>query len=182
MDAPLAFPGNGKFRCNEGNHMFKVVSMPFLNGVLSQVRSLLLMVLAGSLLTGCLVEGQPATVAPANLAGVQGAEERLGIRVEALRRSADGYMLDFRYRVVDPDKARPILTRSIKPYVIDEASGAKFLIPSSPKVGALRQTTLQPEAGRVYWLLFANPARYIKPGSLVTVVVGDERLEHLVVE
>jgi hypothetical protein len=114
--------------------------------------------------------------------GVEETEERLGIKVESLRWSADGYMLDFRYRVVDPDKARPILTRSIKPYIIDEASGAKFLIPSSPKVGAMRQTTLEPEAGRVYWLLFANPARYIKQGNLVTVAIGDERLEHLVVE
>jgi hypothetical protein len=46
----------------------------------------------------------------------------------------------------------------------------------------MRQTTRRPEAGRMYWLLFANPAKYIKPGNQVTVVVGDYRLEHLVVE
>ncbi len=133
-------------------------------------------------LAGCsAINRQTPDTSPAAVS-LQSAEERLGIRVEALRWSADGYMLDFRYRVVDPEKARPILTRSIKPYIIDEASGAKFLIPSAPKVGAMRQTTLEPEAGRAYWLLFANPARYIKPGSLVTVVVGEERLEHLVVE
>jgi len=46
----------------------------------------------------------------------------------------------------------------------------------------MRQMTRQPEPGRVYWLLFANPARFIKPGNLVTVVIGDVRLEHLAVE
>ena len=129
---------------------------------------------------GCTAADRAIVASPS--ISQQSAEERLGIRVEALRWSADGYMLDFRYRVVDPELARPILTRSIKPYIIDEATGAKFLIPSSPKVGAMRQTTLEPEAGRTYWLLFANPAKYIKPGSLVTVVVGDHRLEHIVVE
>lgn len=114
--------------------------------------------------------------------GAPTAEERLGIKVEGIRRSAAGYMLDFRFQVVDPEKAKPIMDRSIKPYVIDEASGAKFVIPSSPKVGPMRQTTRHAEAGRSYWLLFANPGRYIKPDRLVTVVVGDVRLEHLVVK
>lgn len=91
-------------------------------------------------------------------------------------------MLDFRYRVVDPEKATKIMDRSIKPYLIDEATGAKFLIPSSPKVGPMRQTTRRVERGRSYWLLFANPARYVKPGNLVTVVVGDVRLEHIRVQ
>jgi hypothetical protein len=31
-------------------------------------------------------------------------------------------------------------------------------------------------------MLFANPARFIKSGNLVTVVVGDIRLEHIRVE
>jgi hypothetical protein len=91
-------------------------------------------------------------------------------------------MLDFRYRVLDPEKALTMMDRSIKPYVIDEASGARFVIPSSPKVGPMRQTTRRPEVGRSYWMLFANPARFIKSGNLVTVVVGDIRLEHIRVE
>lgn len=135
-----------------------------------------------AIVAGCASAVSRSAAEPVALADQQGAEEQLGIKVEALRWSADGFMLDFRYRVVDPDKARSLLTRSIKPYIIDEASGARFLIPSSPKVGPMRQTTLRPEAGRSYWLLFANPARYIKPGNLVTVVIGDHRLEHLVVE
>lgn len=130
----------------------------------------------------CAAADRTASPVPSPPPGTPTAEERLGIKVEGIRRSAAGYMLDFRFQVVDPEKAKPIMNRSIKPYVIDEASGAKFVIPSSPKVGPMRQTARQAEAGRSYWLLFANPGRYIKPDRLVTVVVGDVRLEHLVVQ
>jgi len=105
-----------------------------------------------------------------------------GIEVVAIRLSAGGSMLDFRYRVVDSEKALPIMDRTIKPYLIDEAGGARFGIPSSPKIGPLRQTTRRPEVGRVYWVLFTNLGRYVKLGNRVTVVFGDLRLEHLVVE
>jgi len=144
--------------------------------------ALFLMALVCLLAAGCAGANKQIPTQPASAAVPAGVEEQLGIEVEAIRWSADGYMLDFRYRVVDPEKALLIMDRSVKPYVIDEASGARFLIPSSPKVGPMRQTTRQPEAGRIYWLLFANPAKYIKPGNQVTVVVGDYRLEHLVVE
>lgn len=131
---------------------------------------------------GCAAADRAAPPGVSPSANAPTAEEQLGIKVEGIRWSARGYMLDFRFRVVDPEKAAVIMDRSIKPYVIDEASGAKFVIPSSPKVGPMRQTTRKAETGRSYWLLFANPARYIKPDSLVTVVVGDHRMEHLVVE
>jgi len=139
------------------------------------------LLLACLLLSSCVAGNQSTVSESATSTGVQVAEDQLGIRVESLRWTADGYMLDFRYRVIDPEKARMVTDRAIKPHIIDEASGAKFLIPSSSKVGAMRQTTRQPEAQRVYWLLFANPAKYIKQGNLVTVVVGNYRLEHLVV-
>jgi len=142
----------------------------------------LLLALICLVAAGCAGTNQQPPAQPAPAAEKPGTEEQLGIKVEAIRWSAEGYMLDFRYRVVDPEKALLIMDRSVKPYVIDEASGARFLIPSSPKVGPMRQTTRRPEAGRSYWLLFANPAKYIKQGNQVTVVVGDYRLEHLVVE
>lgn len=122
----------------------------------------------------------PASSGPA--AGAATPEQLLGIEVEAVRWSAGGLMLDFRYRVVDPQKSLPMLDRSVKPYLIDEASGARFGIPSSPKIGPMRQTTPRPDADRVYWLLFGNPGRYVKRGNRVTVVFGDIRLEHLIVQ
>lgn len=108
-------------------------------------------------------------------------EEKWGIKVLSMRLTAGGYMLDFRYRVGDAPKASPLFSRKINPYLIDQASGAKFMVPESPKVGALRQTK-EPVAGKNYFIMFANPGKYIKKGSKVTVVIGDLKAENLAVE
>jgi len=109
-------------------------------------------------------------------------EEKWGIKILSIRQSANGYMLDFRYRVIDSGKASLLLSRKEKPYLIDQASGARFMVPSAPKVGPLRQTAIKPIADRNYFTLFANPGKYVKPGSKVTVVIGEFRAENLVVE
>lgn len=114
-------------------------------------------------------------------AATESLEETWGVQPEALRLSAGGYMLDFRFRVIDPDKAAPLFQRKIKPYLLDQASGAKFIVPTPPTVGPLR-TTYKPQANRIYVMLFANPGRFVKPGRLVTVVMGDFRAENLQVQ
>ena len=105
-------------------------------------------------------------------------EERWGIRILGIRLTAGGYMLDFRYHVVDPEKAKPIFVRGIKPYLDDEASGSRFIVPAPPKTGPLRSSN-PPQKGRNYFMFFANPARFVKPGNAVTVTVGDFRVEHV---
>lgn len=105
-----------------------------------------------------------------------------GIEVVALRRSAGGTMLDFRYRVTDAERARPILDRKAKAYLIDKASGRRLGVPDTPKVGPLRQTSRQPIVGRTYFVMFGNPGRLMKAGDRATVVIGDFRAEDLVVE
>jgi hypothetical protein len=108
-------------------------------------------------------------------------EEQWGVRVLRISLTAEGQMLDFRYRVMDEEKAKPLFSRQSKPYLVDEATGAKFLVPESPKIGALR-TTREPKPDRNYFIIFVNPGRYIKKGNRVTVVIGDFKAEHLVVE
>lgn len=108
-------------------------------------------------------------------------EDQWGIKVLRISLTAEGQMLDFRYRVLDEEKAKPLFSRQYKPYLVDEATGAKFLVPESPKVGALR-TTREPKPDRNYFIIFVNPGRYIKKGNKVTVVIGDFKAEHLVVE
>ncbi|MFA5352827.1 MAG: hypothetical protein WC291_01225 [Thermodesulfovibrionales bacterium] len=90
-------------------------------------------------------------------------------------------MLDFRYRVIDPVKAAPLFNRKERTYLLDQATGAKFLVPSAPKVGALR-TTRPPQADRNYFALFANPGGFVKKGNKVTVVIGDFKAEDLIVQ
>ncbi|UCC30495.1 MAG: hypothetical protein JSU86_20140 [Phycisphaerales bacterium] len=114
-------------------------------------------------------------------ASAQPAHE-LGIEPLGLRLSAAGYMLDFRYRVTDPQRALPIVSRATKPYLIDESTGAKLFIPNPPKVGPLRQTSREPEVDKTYFVLFANPGRFIKEGDSVSVAFGECKLENIVVE
>jgi len=133
------------------------------------------------LINGCMTSGSGSH--PPSDAELRDSlfEREWGVRVLQIRLSAEGYMLDFRYRVLDAGKAAPLFSREVKPYLIDEISGAMFLVPEPPKVGALR-TTRPPQAGKNYFILFANPGQYIKKGSKVTVIIGDFRAEHLVVE
>ena len=108
-------------------------------------------------------------------------EQRWGIQVLSIRLTANGYLVDFRYRVTDPKKALPLLDRKAKPYLIDQASGQRLIVPSPPKIGPLR-TANPPEAGRNYFILFSNRGGRIRPGSKVTVVVDKFRAENLVVK
>lgn len=109
-------------------------------------------------------------------------EENWGVQIDGIRLSAADYMLDFRYRVIDPDKASPILNRHVKAYLIDEQSGAKLIVPTPPKVGSMRQKSYDPIVGKIYFVMFSNPGRLVKRGSKVSVVIGDFKAENLVVE
>ena len=109
-------------------------------------------------------------------------ESRWGIQVSSLRVSAGGYMVDFRYKVIDPVKAAKLGKADSKPSLIDEATGTTLLVPKTPKVGPLRQTAEQLDAGKIYWMLFANRGQVVKSGSIVTIAIGDFRVEHLEVE
>lgn len=99
----------------------------------------------------------------------------------ALRLTAGGYMLDFRYRVLDSEKAAPLFERRVKPVLIDKRSGAQFMVPVLGKVGPLRPSN-PPQGNRNYFVLFANPGKFVKPGSEVSIVIGDFKVEHLKVE
>ena len=107
-------------------------------------------------------------------------EEKWGIQVIAVRLTAAKTMVDFRYRVVDAAKAKPLLDRKENPYLLDQASGAKLSVPAS-KVGNLRATS-NPIAGRNYFILFQNTRSVVKAGSRVTIAIGEFRAENLTVQ
>jgi len=135
-------------------------------------------------LGGCAgtAEKQPYYAEAGKVETQVGSADALGIEVEGIRLSAAGYMLDFRYRVLDPVKAAPLLDRKIQIYLLDEASGARLAVPSAPKVGSLRTTSRSKIIpGRNYYILFANPGRYLQAGSKVTLVAGDAEINHLTV-
>lgn len=143
------------------------------------------------LLTGCASPPSAPTSSAGDpseaTGGLSELEEEWGIRLLGIRPSAAGYVLDFRYQVLDPEKATPILQRkySRNPHVIVEKSGAILRVPFSPKVGSMRQsvrTANQIKPGKRYFMLFANPGKHVESGDQVTLVIGEFRAEHVVVQ
>lgn len=104
-----------------------------------------------------------------------------GVEVVFVRETSAGYMLEFRYKVLDPEKAKALFDRQTKPILEHVESGATFVVPTPPKTGALRNSNM-PLADHTYWMFFANPGKYVKPGDLVTITIGDFVARNIVVE
>ena len=104
-----------------------------------------------------------------------------GVEVLFVRQAANGYMLEFRYKVLDATKAKPLFDRKTQPLLTHERSGARFIVPTPGKVGALRNSD-PPVNGRTYWMFFANPGGYVKKGDTVSIQVGAFRVTGLVVQ
>lgn len=141
--------------------------------------SLLLAAWAGGLAGGCA----PAASVPGTTA-VPGAPEgahRRGLEVVAVRVTAAGHLVDLRYRVADAERAEAVINSRVKPYLLHEPSGKVLAVPTTAKLGPLR-SKYKPREGRVYTMLFGNPAGLVAAGDRVTWVLGEFRVEGLVVE
>jgi len=104
-----------------------------------------------------------------------------GIEVMYVRQTAAGYMLEFRYKVHDAEKAAALFERQTKPLLIHVTSGAQMIVPTPAKTGALRNSNL-PLDGHTYWMFFANPGQFVKVGEQVSIEIGDFLVEGLVVQ
>jgi len=147
-----------------------------------------LLVPALILLAGC-ASAPKATTAPAErvvpppvVAAASDDREEAGIEVVWVRRTAHGHMLDFRYRVTDPESAKELLKRRTTAYLVHEPSGARLGVPTMPKVGSLRQSTMEPEKGRVYFMIFDANGLRVAQGDKVAVVFGKHRFDNLTVQ
>jgi hypothetical protein len=107
--------------------------------------------------------------------------EKWGIEITSLRLTSNDHMLDYRYRVLDADKATDLFKRQIKPYLIHQETGQVMAVPETAKLGPLRNSNI-PQEGKIYWMFFGNAGNLIQAGDKVTVVIGEFRVEDLVVE
>ena len=111
---------------------------------------------------------------------VSSLEQKWGILPLSIQLTAAGQVVDYRYLVVNPDKAAALMKQGDKAYLIDQASGIQ--IPASRvKTSPLPQTGAKPIAGKTYPILFVNTGGVIKAESKVTLVIGEFRLEDMVV-
>jgi hypothetical protein len=135
------------------------------------------------------------TVAKANTSQVSGMEANLlqqskdqqliedwGIELVAMRSTAAGHMVDFRFRVVDAEKAAPLLKQQTKRFLVHQVSGKVLSVPNTAKVGLLSNSTTNPQNGRTYWMFFGNHHKLVQKGDRVTVAIGEFRAIDLEVE
>ncbi len=127
---------------------------------------------AAALLVGTAGSALPA---PAPLA------DALGVEVLGVLPSAAGYMLDFRFKLVDLGKAAPLLDRRVQPILIDESGQSRLEVPTDEMVGSLRQLPKHPRVGQTLAVIFANPGRGVQDGDTVAIQFGDHLIEGLVV-
>jgi|GEM_PF-1686939 len=104
-----------------------------------------------------------------------------GVEVIGVKTVSSGYMLAFKYLIVDAEKAKLLNDRKTRAFLRDEASGAVLSVPAMEKVGELRPGAT-PEVGRTYFMVFGNPGRFVKPGNRVSVVAGALSIDGLIVE
>jgi hypothetical protein len=92
--------------------------------------------------------------------------------------AADGDFIMVSFRAL-PEVARNWQSGMV--YLVDEATGAVYNeIPVMPIVGPLFGRPVQ--RGQEGYVMFVNAARGLKPGSVVTVVLGEFKQEHITVE
>ena len=166
------------------------MSGPYLrmNGLIPAVLAGVLMTAAAPPLRGA--EGPAAVLDPAAAsAQMQNWHARTGewlkrnwgVEVYGVHLATSSWMLTFRYKVLDPDKAKVLLDPKATAYLVDEASGARLGVPAMENIGELRQTK-DPIAGREYFVMFGNGNRIVRRGGAVDVVIGNFHADGLIVE
>jgi hypothetical protein len=104
-----------------------------------------------------------------------------GIDQMTVRVVESGALVRFSYRVTDSTLAAPLGNKASEPYLLDEQANVALQVPHMEKVGQLRQSGLQ-EVGKSYWMVFSNKGNLVKVGHKVSIVIGQIRVDGLVVQ
>jgi hypothetical protein len=102
--------------------------------------------------------------------------ERSGVRVVRVALTGGGGIIDFRYAVVDANKAAHV--HHTTPVLVDEDSREVI---DTFFMGHRHGRNVRPKAGHTYPLLYINEQGVVDRGDRVTVVIGHSQLEHVVV-
>lgn len=105
-----------------------------------------------------------------------------GIGGPSVKAVESGVILRFSYRVIDPEKARPLNDKRLDPVLECPEKGVRLVVPSMEKVGQLRQAPHEIDAGKSYWMVFSNSGRLVRPGDRVDISIGNFHARGLLVE
>ena len=104
-----------------------------------------------------------------------------GIEVASLRMTAGGTALDFRYKVVDADKAAKVGREGGPSYILDK-EGRRISPRNVQQIGDYYSARHLDRPGNTYSTWFANQGGILRSGDVVSVVIGDLRVADVRVE
>jgi hypothetical protein len=93
---------------------------------------------------------------------------------------ANGSMMQVRFTVPPSNTTQWIPVDPKDTYVIDEASGEKFFVANLVRIGPAAQVRI-PKGGGSTYMVIDNRHEHLKPGTLITVVVGGLKQQHVTV-
>ena len=100
--------------------------------------------------------------------------EDWGVEPVHARVTAKGYMVEFRYRIVDAEKARILSDRKDFPFMLSMKSDAKLSVPYFPTVGFIKSNRRFQHEGRNYITMFSNEGVHLLRGDKVRIAVKDQ--------
>jgi hypothetical protein len=132
------------------------------------------LVLAGAVF-GWYALRSPQEWVPGTMPVSEEIEERFGVRFTFLAITAEGGMVELRYRVIDEDKAANFgHYTETAPMLISEDTGDIVDV----TIMGLHNHRVEP--GRMYYILYRNTGGALKSGRPVTIAIGNYDLEHVV--
>ncbi|MCB9445210.1 MAG: hypothetical protein H6669_13355 [Ardenticatenaceae bacterium] len=101
-------------------------------------------------------------------------EDQYGVHVSMIAVTMGGGAVDFRFQIVDPDKATN--------FCYDYENLPVLIVESNGQQIKPREHThhVNYEFGRTYYQLYRNPGGIVKSGTRMTVQIGDLELKHVV--
>ncbi len=103
-------------------------------------------------------------------------EDLYGIRITLIGITAAGGMIDFRFKILDQQKAETLLKNAEQmPRLIAEETGT--MLPEPMHREMMKHQKLKKDT--TYFMLYPNSRDVLKRGAPVSVLIGDLRLEHI---
>jgi hypothetical protein len=111
-------------------------------------------------------------------------EKDWGVQPVMLRVSAGGYMIEFRYKILDTEKAQIFTSKSEKdfPFLLSMKSRVRLGVPFGTTVGYLKSNRKFLKQGKNYITMFSNINRHMLPGDQVKIQISDQVSEVLTIE
>jgi hypothetical protein len=105
-----------------------------------------------------------------------------GIEPVHVRITAGGYMIEFRYKILDVEKALILSDRKEFPYLLSMKSRAKLSVPYGSTVGFLKSNRRFNKKGKNYIAMFSNEGQHMLKGDKVKVQIKNQVSTELVLQ